>query len=44
MLENWGLEGNQQGLREMTAAIRDHVAEGGEMPQWLKEKQEQPFT
>merc|ERR1712129_123157 len=40
VLENWGFEGSVQGLREMTAAIRDHAADGREMPTWLKEKQD----
>lgn len=39
VLENWGFDGNEQGLREMTAAIRDHAA-GKEMPPWLKDKQD----
>jgi len=38
ILENWGFEGDEQGLREMTSAIRDHAAGGKEMPAWLKEK------
>lgn len=41
VLEKWGFEGNEHGVREMTAAIRDHAGKNGkEMPQWLKEKQE----
>lgn len=40
VLENWGFDGNEQGLREMTAAIRDHAVGEKEMPQWLKEKQD----
>mmetsp|Transcript_107631 Transcript_107631/g.299830 ORF Transcript_107631/g.299830 Transcript_107631/m.299830 type:complete len:493 (-) Transcript_107631:336-1814(-) len=39
VLKKWGFEGNEQGVREMTAAIRDHAA-NGEMPAWLKKKQD----
>mmetsp|Transcript_53937 Transcript_53937/g.167164 ORF Transcript_53937/g.167164 Transcript_53937/m.167164 type:complete len:494 (+) Transcript_53937:83-1564(+) len=39
VLKKWGFEGNEQGVREMTAAIRDHAA-NGEMPMWLKKKQD----
>merc|ERR1712176_1113839 len=39
VLVKWGFEGNSQGVREMTAAIRDHVKDG-EMPPWLQEKQD----
>mmetsp|Transcript_136236 Transcript_136236/g.235826 ORF Transcript_136236/g.235826 Transcript_136236/m.235826 type:complete len:547 (+) Transcript_136236:67-1707(+) len=39
VLENWGFEGTEQGVREMTGAIRDH-AKGKEMPKWLKEKED----
>uniref|UniRef100_A0A7S0FW38 Protein C10 n=1 Tax=Pyrodinium bahamense TaxID=73915 RepID=A0A7S0FW38_9DINO len=40
ILMKWGFEGNDQGVREMTAAIREHGGKDGhEMPAWLKEKQ-----
>lgn len=39
VLEHWGFEGNEDGVREMTASIRDH-AKGKEMPAWLKEKED----
>mmetsp|Transcript_2076 Transcript_2076/g.4638 ORF Transcript_2076/g.4638 Transcript_2076/m.4638 type:complete len:493 (+) Transcript_2076:81-1559(+) len=39
VLKKWGFEGNEQGVREMTAAMRDH-ANNGEMPAWLKKKQD----
>eukprot|EP00419_Tripos_fusus_P026343 CAMPEP_0172697806 /NCGR_PEP_ID=MMETSP1074-20121228/28996_1 /TAXON_ID=2916 /ORGANISM="Ceratium fusus, Strain PA161109" /LENGTH=475 /DNA_ID=CAMNT_0013518747 /DNA_START=18 /DNA_END=1445 /DNA_ORIENTATION=+ len=39
VLKKWGFEGNEQGVREMTAAMRDH-AMGGDMPAWLKQKQD----
>jgi len=39
VLEKWGFEGTEQGVREMTAAIRDHAA-NGDMPEWLKAKQD----
>jgi len=41
VLEKWGFEGNEHGVREMTAAIREHAGKNGkEMPEWLKEKQD----
>lgn len=42
ILQKWGFEGSDHGVREMTAAIRDHVGrkDGKEMPAWLKEKQD----
>jgi len=40
VLEKWGFDGNEQGVREMTAAIRDHASNGQEMPEWLKGKQD----
>lgn len=40
VLEKWGFDGTEQGVREMTAAIDDLAATGKEMPQWLKAKQE----
>lgn len=42
ILEKWGFEASDQGVREMTAAIRDHIGRepGQEMPPWLKAKQE----
>ncbi|CAE7257381.1 pph-5 [Symbiodinium natans] len=41
VLEKWGFEGNEHGVREMTAAIREHAGRSGkDMPQWLKEKQD----
>jgi len=41
VLVKWGFEGNEQGVREMTAAIREHAGKNGqEMPAWLKEKQD----
>lgn len=42
VLEKWGFEGNDHGVREMQAAIRNHVGRkpGEEMPAWLKEKQD----
>jgi len=39
ILKKWGFEGNEQGVREMTEAIRDHAL-NGEMPPWLKAKQD----
>jgi len=36
ILVKWGFEGNDDGVREMTAAIRVHTKD---MPDWLKEKQ-----
>lgn len=39
VLEHWGFEGNEQGLREMTAAIRDHTGPSKEPPEWLKQKE-----
>jgi len=39
VLKKWGFDGNEQGVREMTAAIRDHAV-GGDMPAWLKQKQD----
>jgi len=40
VLEKWGFEGGDRGIREMTAAIRDYAGRGsGEMPDWLKSKQ-----
>eukprot|EP00929_Paragymnodinium_shiwhaense_P018868 TRINITY_DN13050_c0_g1_i1.p1 TRINITY_DN13050_c0_g1~~TRINITY_DN13050_c0_g1_i1.p1 ORF type:complete len:495 (+),score=167.92 TRINITY_DN13050_c0_g1_i1:104-1588(+) len=41
LLEKWGFEGSEHGVREMTAAIRDHAGKDGkQMPVWLKEKQD----
>lgn len=42
ILLKWGFEGSEHGVREMQAAIRDHVGrkEGEEMPLWLKAKQD----
>lgn len=41
VLEKWGFEGNEHGVREMTAAIREHAGKNGkDMPDWLKEKQD----
>lgn len=41
VLEKWGFEGNEHGVREMTAAIREHAGKNGkDMPEWLKEKQD----
>jgi len=40
VLEKWGFEGSEQGVREMTAAIRDHAVNGTDMPDWLKKKQD----
>jgi len=42
ILEKWGFEGSHHGVREMQAAIRDHVGRkvGEEMPLFLKEKQD----
>merc|ERR1711972_611904 len=40
VLEKWGFDGNEQGVREMTAAIRDHASNGQDMPEWLKSKQD----
>jgi len=40
VLEKWGFTGDEQGVREMTAAIRDHAADGATMPAWLKAKQD----
>merc|ERR1719401_1496799 len=42
VLEKWGFEGSHHGVREMQAAIRDHVGrkEGEDLPEWLKAKQE----
>mmetsp|Transcript_134857 Transcript_134857/g.336507 ORF Transcript_134857/g.336507 Transcript_134857/m.336507 type:complete len:480 (-) Transcript_134857:111-1550(-) len=41
VLEKWGFEGNDHGVREMTAAIRDHAGKDGQsMPDWLKKKQD----
>eukprot|EP00440_Ansanella_granifera_P013355 gb/GFBE01014513.1/.p1 GENE.gb/GFBE01014513.1/~~gb/GFBE01014513.1/.p1 ORF type:complete len:485 (+),score=158.53 gb/GFBE01014513.1/:1-1455(+) len=41
VLEKWGFEGNEHGVREMTAAIRDHAGKNGQdMPDWLKQKQD----
>jgi len=43
VLERWGFEGTEQGVREMTASIRDHAASaanGGELPTELREKQD----
>mmetsp|Transcript_80182 Transcript_80182/g.227004 ORF Transcript_80182/g.227004 Transcript_80182/m.227004 type:complete len:502 (-) Transcript_80182:106-1611(-) len=40
VLEKWGFEGNEHGVREMTAAIRDHAQNGQDMPDWLKQKQD----
>jgi len=40
VLEKWGFEGSLQGVREMTAAIREHTSqEGIDQSHWLKEKQ-----
>lgn len=39
VLEKWGFEGSEHGVREMTAAIRDHAA-NGQMPEWLTKKQD----
>jgi len=40
VLEKWGFEGSEHGVREMSAAIRDYAGRGcGEMPDWLKSKQ-----
>mmetsp|Transcript_121436 Transcript_121436/g.259288 ORF Transcript_121436/g.259288 Transcript_121436/m.259288 type:complete len:492 (-) Transcript_121436:79-1554(-) len=38
VLIKWGFDGNDQGVREMTAAIRDHA--NNNMPEWLKKKQD----
>ncbi|CAE7805739.1 TATDN1 [Symbiodinium sp. CCMP2592] len=35
VLENWGFEGNDQGLFDMTSILREHSAHG---PLWLQEK------
>mmetsp|Transcript_75997 Transcript_75997/g.220732 ORF Transcript_75997/g.220732 Transcript_75997/m.220732 type:complete len:522 (-) Transcript_75997:78-1643(-) len=40
VLEKWGFEGTEQGVREMTAAIRDHAGDGHDLPEWLKAKQD----
>ncbi|CAE8613972.1 unnamed protein product [Polarella glacialis] len=41
VLQKWGFEGNEHGVREMTAAIREHAGKNGkEMPDWLRQKQE----
>lgn len=42
ILVKWGFEGSEHGVREMQAAIRDHVGrkQGEEMPPWLKAKQD----
>lgn len=41
VLEKWGFEGNEHGVREMTAAIREHAGRSGkDMPEWLKKKQD----
>lgn len=41
VLEKWGFEGSEQGVREMTAAIRDHVGKDGKATsEWLREKQD----
>lgn len=42
ILEKWGFEGSEHGVREMQAAVRDHVGrkEGEELPLWLKAKQD----
>lgn len=37
VLEKWGFEGSDQGVREMQAAIREHTNQA--MPDWLKAKQ-----
>lgn len=42
IIMKWGFEASHHGVREMQAAIRDHVGrkEGEEMPLWLKAKQD----
>lgn len=41
ILEKWGFEGSEQGVREMTVAIRDHAGKDGKsMPEGLKKKQD----
>mmetsp|Transcript_33756 Transcript_33756/g.78011 ORF Transcript_33756/g.78011 Transcript_33756/m.78011 type:complete len:463 (+) Transcript_33756:28-1416(+) len=35
ILENWGFEGNEQGLYDMTSILREHSCDG---PAWLREK------
>mmetsp|Transcript_66681 Transcript_66681/g.171698 ORF Transcript_66681/g.171698 Transcript_66681/m.171698 type:complete len:477 (+) Transcript_66681:36-1466(+) len=40
VLEKWGFEGTEQGVREMQAAIREHAGKDGQgMPEALKTKQ-----
>eukprot|EP00931_Biecheleriopsis_adriatica_P030756 TRINITY_DN18093_c0_g1_i1.p1 TRINITY_DN18093_c0_g1~~TRINITY_DN18093_c0_g1_i1.p1 ORF type:complete len:494 (-),score=122.37 TRINITY_DN18093_c0_g1_i1:70-1551(-) len=36
ILENWGFEGNEQGLFDMTSILLEHSLDGG--PIWLQEK------
>eukprot|EP00747_Dinoflagellata_sp_TGD_P209775 gnl/TRDRNA2_/TRDRNA2_83148_c0_seq2.p1 gnl/TRDRNA2_/TRDRNA2_83148_c0~~gnl/TRDRNA2_/TRDRNA2_83148_c0_seq2.p1 ORF type:complete len:272 (+),score=70.73 gnl/TRDRNA2_/TRDRNA2_83148_c0_seq2:104-919(+) len=39
ILEKWGFDGTEHGVREMTAAIREHAKSDGKgMPEWLKKK------
>lgn len=40
VLEKWGFEGSEHGVREMTAAIREHTGKKESMPEFLKGKQE----
>ena len=35
ILENWGFEGNEQGLFDMTSILREHAYHA---PGWLQEK------
>lgn len=45
ILENWGFEGNLQGVFDMTSIIREHSYNGGEgMPMWLKQKRDVCLT
>merc|ERR1719171_3457636 len=39
IIEKWGFEGSDHGIREMTAAIRDNTGEDT-CPQWLRDKQD----
>lgn len=38
ILQKWGFEGDDGGIREMTAAIRDLSSNGRVMPAWFEEK------
>eukprot|EP00933_Yihiella_yeosuensis_P082105 TRINITY_DN95864_c0_g1_i1.p1 TRINITY_DN95864_c0_g1~~TRINITY_DN95864_c0_g1_i1.p1 ORF type:complete len:579 (+),score=158.54 TRINITY_DN95864_c0_g1_i1:63-1799(+) len=46
ILENWGFEGDEQGLYDMTSILREHLQGTGKegVPSWLQERIDQCLT